>query len=528
MSSKIVEVSSSTFFSAYAPFNPSPADVEVCLDTLAKAKLISENRDRFVDCDVKPSSKFTRAEEAYGFLSEICATISEAKVKGREASCILDKKPLAHVTEPETPGASHRIASYLKVFKSTVPTDVAQNTSTADKVANGEWTLRSTPEELVDGGAVHVMNNDVRQLFTYSITIEDESMTLWYWSRSHSVKTKPFDFIADVPTTVCAFASFIFASADELGYDTSVQRRLDVTHANPRLCLVFRIQGRYLKTLRTVVERRGTSITARTTRVFEVVEVKSFDDLTQLEKKTKILKDVWIDDDARTERQIQDAVLQDLDALSDKLISDGSLNSEHFHDISEEEKKLVCDALRDRRYRDHFLTIDCDEQGAQCKANAPDAVWVPGVFSSGLAVPLTVPAAPSRADKSRSSQIPDGRSCSHAPGGEDTPGPARIYAPKRQYRVVYNEVCQALHDVVDLKIVLQAMIDCLLVVQLLFLVGWVHRDISSGSQLWYSSAEGGRGILSDLEYAKRFNPDGEGSSDPKTVHVSLLVERNDF
>ncbi|TFY58406.1 hypothetical protein EVG20_g8164 [Dentipellis fragilis] len=521
MSGEIVEVSHSTFFSTYAPFNPSP-DVQVCLDALAKAKLITESRDRFVDCDVKPSTKFTR-EVAYEFLSQICAAISKAKVEGRKASCILEQKP-DHVTESEIPGASHRVDGYFKPLKSTVPTDVMpKNTPTADNIANCEWKLRSTPKELVDNrrkivsGAVHIMNNDVRRLFTYSITIEDESMTLWYWSRSHSAKSKPFDFTADVSTTVRAFASFIFASMEELGYDKSVQRRLDTAQANPQLCLVFRVQDRYFKTLRTMSEHLGICITGRSTRVFEVVEVKGFDDLTTLGKKTKILKDVWLDADAQTERQIQDAILQDLDTLSDKLISDGSLNSEHFHDVSEEEKKLVCDALHDRTYRDHFLTIDCDERGAQCKAIASDAVPAPGVFSPSLAVPFTVPASLSRADRSRSAQVPDGRSGSpRALCEEDTLGPPRSYVPKRQYRVVYNEVCQALHDVVDLKTVLQAMLDCLLVIQLLFLIGWVHRDISSGNLLWYSTAEGGRGILSDLEYAKKFNPDGEGSSDPKT------------
>ncbi|TFY51829.1 hypothetical protein EVG20_g10819 [Dentipellis fragilis] len=498
MSSEIVEVSHSTFFPTYAPFNPSPADVQDCLDALAKAKLVNESRDCFVDYDVKPSTKFT-PEVAYEFLSKVCSVISEAKVEGRKASCILEQKP-DHVTESEIRGASHRVDGYFKPLKSTVPTDVTpKNTPTADNIANCEWKLRSTPKELVD------------------ITIEDESMTLWYWSRSHSAKSKPFDFTADVSTTVRAFASFIFASMEELGYDKSIQRRLDTAQVNPRLCLVFRVQDRYFKTLRTISEHLGICITGRSTRVFEVVEVEGFDDLTTLGKETKILKDVWLDTEAQTERQIQDAILQDLDTLSDKLNSDGSLRSEHFHDVSEEEKKLVCDALRDRTYRDHFLTIDCDEQGAQCKAIAPDAVRAPGVFSSGLAVPLIVPAALSRANRSRSSQVPDGRSCSlRALGEEDTPGPPRSYAPKRQYRVVYNEVCQALHDIVDLKTVLQATLDCLLVVQLLFLVGWVHRDISSGNLLWYSTAEGGRGILSDLEYAKRFNPDGEGSSDPKT------------
>jgi hypothetical protein len=48
---------------------------------------------------------------------------------------------------------------------------------------------------------------------------------------------------------------------------------------------------------------------------------------------------------------------------------------------------------------------------------------------------------------------------------------------------------------------------------LLLLNGWVHRDISSGNLLLYV----GRGILSDLEYARRYSTDHEASKDPKTV-----------
>lgn len=50
---------------------------------------------------------------------------------------------------------------------------------------------------------------------------------------------------------------------------------------------------------------------------------------------------------------------------------------------------------------------------------------------------------------------------------------------------------------------------------LLFLAGWVHRDIGSGNLLLYN----GRGLLADLEYAKKFNadPQKQASADPKTV-----------
>lgn len=58
----------------------------------------------------------------------------------------------------------------------------------------------------------------------------------------------------------------------------------------------------------------------------------------------------------------------------------------------------------------------------------------------------------------------------------------------------------------------------------MFLAGWVHRDISPGNLLCYDSGDkkGIRGKLADLEYARKFNPDGTGSADPKTVRVQNL------
>jgi hypothetical protein len=58
-----------------------------------------------------------------------------------------------------------------------------------------------------------------------------------------------------------------------------------------------------------------------------------------------------------------------------------------------------------------------------------------------------------------------------------------------------------------------------LAVVLLFLVGWIHRDISSGNILWYEN----RGLLIDLEYAKKFAPDLRGSSDPKTARNNKVL-----
>ena len=56
--------------------------------------------------------------------------------------------------------------------------------------------------------------------------------------------------------------------------------------------------------------------------------------------------------------------------------------------------------------------------------------------------------------------------------------------------------------------------------QLLFLIGWVHRAISPGSLLWdYKSIQG---LLNDLEYAKEFNTKGSGKSDRKIARAAFV------
>ena len=63
----------------------------------------------------------------------------------------------------------------------------------------------------------------------------------------------------------------------------------------------------------------------------------------------------------------------------------------------------------------------------------------------------------------------------------------------------------------------------------MFLAGWVHRDISSGNLYWFEGNNGEvRGILADLEYAKRFRlSDGKGSPDPKTVRMTAYIYRSE-
>jgi len=100
----------------------------------------------------------------------------------------------------------------------------------------------------------------------------------------------------------------------------------------------------------------------------------------------------------------------------------------------------------------------------------------------------------------------------------------------------------ALHDVSKLGDVMTALLSCVFgeilrshcaipqvligstALQLMFLAGWVHRDISSGNLYWFEGNNGPevRGILADLEYARRFRP-SDGNPDPKTVRMTAYI-----
>lgn len=62
----------------------------------------------------------------------------------------------------------------------------------------------------------------------------------------------------------------------------------------------------------------------------------------------------------------------------------------------------------------------------------------------------------------------------------------------------------------------------------MFMAGWVHRDVSSGNVYWLQDRTmpnaRGRGLLADLEYAKKFQISAQGSSDPKTVRVVFIMD----
>ncbi|KAG2006333.1 other/FunK1 protein kinase [Coprinopsis cinerea AmutBmut pab1-1] len=157
---------------------------------------------------------------------------------------------------------------------------------------------------------VQIMNEDVRRMYCYGMTIESHKVRLWYHCRSHSAVSQPFGFVEEPKKFVKSLLSFLFSTEEELGYDPLVYRvsedyiyELDDTGTRR----FFRTRGPPLS------DRHSNCITGRMTRVWKVVEVDSTSSYATVLGEPAILKDVWIDQSAMTERQVQQALFMDIE-----------------------------------------------------------------------------------------------------------------------------------------------------------------------------------------------------------------------
>ncbi|KAH9848208.1 hypothetical protein C2E23DRAFT_463649 [Lenzites betulinus] len=274
-------------------------------------------------------------------------------------------------------------------------------------------------------------------------------------------------------------------------------RIADTDQDGPHRRYVYRVGDRYFKTLRCLHEYDSLAIAGRATRAWEVIEVRDFDRLDPLPNaQPMVLRDVWIDECASTESEIQKQIFARCDALGANFPAD---DDPRLSGVDGPTRQELRRRLEDGTYKDLFLSIEADERGAMSKSVAEGFIMEKDVFAAPVYVGKGV--SKKGADRSRASDS------------------KREYEPRQRNFVVYKEVCCALHDLKDLHDVIQALLDCLWAVQILFLIGWIHCDISSGNVLFYN----GRGILGDLEYAKKFDLSVGGHSDPRTGTPSFMA-----
>ncbi|KAF8636246.1 hypothetical protein AX17_003731 [Amanita inopinata Kibby_2008] len=494
-----------TFQQCYLPFVPCQDEVRKALQGLSPNYLQYDQNDEHKWVDLEQPSLYDGNEaKVFAPLKDVFEALEKYKFsgehRGRRCKFRFRQHPYKTLSS-DIAGGTHIIDGSFSIHKEVSEEPLA----TADVAVSAEFKARHNLNTVRDnrlkivGAASHIMNDDVRRMFTFGITIEDERMTLWYFSRSHSAKSESFNFIEDKESLIAIALSFMFASEEEMGYDPLVTLSEDGSY-------IYRFpqeggRSRSFKTCHSLAEYRSLCITGRMNRVWEVIELGPMGQ-PLANARPVALKDVWLDEAALTERQIQNVIFEDVRAFARSDFD----NNPCLAGFSAAMRERLKEVLQNERYRHYFLHIECDYQGKSSKEVPQSAKPQRGIFVP----PLSTTQPSSRA-------LPDPtRKVVSGPSQRTNP---RKYVPKRRYLLVYREVCRALHDLDSLPDVLGVLQDCLIALQLLYCAGWVHRDISSGNILAFKDIETNVlcGKLSDLEYAKKF-PSSSGSAnvDPKT------------
>ncbi|KAL1740191.1 hypothetical protein HDZ31DRAFT_68177, partial [Schizophyllum fasciatum] len=247
-------------------------------------------------------------------LGPIVNAIADVSLSGYSAACKYKEEPYS--TDSEVPGSQHYIDGCLYLLESTSPRS-NKRLPTSDVAVNFEYKVHATDVDVIDNrwkaiySAYHNLHNDCRRTHTYSITIEDNNVSLWYFSRSHSAKSEPFDLL-DVSAVVWALSALIFSTVEELGYDPDIRRVAEKDDKRKQhIRYVYRLGNCFYKTLKCLDEYDDLVIIGRATRVWEVIQVHGFDHLQAVTGATHaVLRDVWLDHGGATEGETQKKIFE--------------------------------------------------------------------------------------------------------------------------------------------------------------------------------------------------------------------------
>ncbi|PSR72489.1 hypothetical protein PHLCEN_2v11640 [Hermanssonia centrifuga] len=340
---------------------------------------------------------------------------------------------------------------------------------------------------------MHCNRDDARRRFCFGFTIENTNIRYWYYNHSALCVTDGFNFITDHRRLVHFFLAILFATEEELGWDTSIKR---VANQLGALDITVRSETgeeSVFRTIRTISDFRADGLLGKGTRVWEVVHVVD----GKMVGPHCVLKDVWIEADRPREGQT--------------LLSIRNSRS----------------SLRFKRQIDrHFLTVLCHGdvfvQSRDGNSQADDTLLI---MMHGQDIPEDYPVFDLRPPpEPRIPSDPSKTAVGHHRAMEKVhvfPKPPVKITARRHYRIVFNEVCRALHDETSLQLIFKALSEACFAIRLMHRNGWVHRDISIGNILIDAD---NHARLADLEHAKYMDDNSvhtirTGTSDFMAVEV---------
>jgi len=186
---------------------------------------------------------------------------------------------------------------------------------------------------------------------------------------------------------------------------------------------------------------RIACISGRKTHVWRAIQVTGPDGSRTKGDKEVVLKDVWLDKDFETEKEIQESIYNNLqDVYKDEK------RSEKLEWLKNDYRKRVKDALKDIPHNLPFMRTLHDAKEVDCKDRLPSAKPDRAILSPPEhLVSSSKSVTPSSTQNNISypaTGTPHGPQATPNPEGH----PQRQYKAKTQYRLVYAEVGYALPD----------------------------------------------------------------------------------
>ncbi|KAF8882556.1 hypothetical protein BD779DRAFT_1674902 [Infundibulicybe gibba] len=325
MDSDFVDCDLGTFRRSYLPFDPSKEDIQRGLQALRDHGQASD--DLRWKSFSQPSRRYGTETQIFSPLQDMFDALIECRLSGENAG---RRCNLYSGTIQINPSSLAFLGAITRSMdRSSGWARGAQKIAEFKPNDNDKDTYHDNQIKVV-GASNHIMNDDVRRMFTFGITIEDDQMTLWYFSRSHSAYP-----------LLSIISRILRASPPSL---------------SPLCSPKWEQSGkkRYFQTRGLIAEYRSLCITGRMTRVWKAVELDQ--EQTSVVGEPVVLKDIWLEEAAQTEKQIQDKIFSDIRSFADVLKKD--------------------------KYKDYFLHILCDYQGETTKPLAPTASTKFGLFNT--------------------------------------------------------------------------------------------------------------------------------------------------
>ncbi|KAF6754782.1 hypothetical protein DFP72DRAFT_1170083, partial [Ephemerocybe angulata] len=412
-------------------------------------------------------------------------------------ACLLDGVHCPHDSGSKLP--THRILVPLEVALKATEGDVRQNREKLFAAVNS------------------IMNGDARRDFVYGITNEDDRVSLWYFSRTHSAKASSFSLTKDPDRLVRVLVSLLSASDDDVGLNPNIAL-YPKKHAN--IGFIYRLPGdsagssRFFMTTGIVEECRSKRLSGRTTRVWKAVEVANFEGKALADNVTPkeiIIKDVWIDGPADTEKQIQDKIFTSIDDFV------GGPQPWRDHPCLAKFPPSRLDDLEtlttNKKYQERFLRIREHFEGPLSKSVAKDTWASPSIFIEAPVEAVSMSPLKTQRNQSKYQSTPASRVAPVPKSALQFKMGGKIhteFAQKKRCFFYFDEVCTRVSHVPTFGDAVDTLRQASAVLILMFCAGWIHRDISTGNVLAMKESDGKWCLkLADLEYAKEFPSHGQ-------------------